>query len=62
MFHPLDYPTASEEDLQICFKGYCEWCWGNGFGDCDACRAALKKRLDEMEENRWKDWPNSAKT
>ena len=50
MFHPLDYPTESKEDLQNYFKGYCEWCWGHGFGNCDACRAALKKRLDEMEE------------
>ena len=49
MFHPLDYPTESKEDLQNYFKYYCEWCWGHGFGNCDKCKEALEKRLKEME-------------
>ena len=50
MFHPIDYPAANKEDLQNYFKGYCEWCWGHGYGDCDKCRTALQERLSELED------------
>lgn len=25
-------------DLKEWFTGYCEWCWGHGFGNCNECR------------------------
>lgn len=48
MFKPKEYDFSSIEDFERKFKGYCDWCWGSGFGDCDICRKQAeeyKKKL-----------------
>jgi len=30
-----DYKT--DEQLKAHFNTYCNWCWGHGYGNCDAC-------------------------
>lgn len=29
--------TSSSQALKSHFEGYCGWCWGNGYGNCDHC-------------------------
>lgn len=36
-----DHKTS--QDLKQHFETYCEWCWGHGYGNCDACRKIYNK-------------------
>lgn len=31
------------QDLKEHFEAYCKWCWGHGYGNCDACRKIYNK-------------------
>lgn len=35
--------TDSSESLKKQFEKYCNWCWGHGYGNCDACRKGYRK-------------------
>ena len=33
------------ERLKEKFGEYCDWCWGNGYGDCSVCRQQYEGEL-----------------
>lgn len=35
--------TSSSQALKSHFEGYCDWCWGHGYGNCDHCRKEYMK-------------------
>ena len=57
MFHPNDWDVKTKEELESAFKGYCEWCWGHGFGNCDVCKAHMREYLDTLSERGAQDEP-----
>lgn len=38
----FEHHTNSQE-LKEHFESYCDWCWGHGFGNCDACKKTYRK-------------------
>lgn len=38
----FEHHTDSKE-LEEHFNKYCEWCWGHGYGNCDACKKIYNK-------------------
>lgn len=40
------------EELKQNFNKYCNWCWGNGYGDCEDCKNILKSKIDELEREK----------
>lgn len=33
------------------FKEYCDWCWGNDYGDCSVCRQQYEEELSRRSKN-----------
>jgi hypothetical protein len=48
MFKPEEWESA--EDICKGFKNYCEWCWGNGYGNCDICKSNLNQWLKDINK------------
>jgi len=47
--------TDSSESVKSHFERHCDWCWDNGYGNCDRCKKAYNKvyipiRKRELQE------------
>ena len=49
MFKIECYRFKSKEKLDECFKEYCDWCWGHGFGNCDVCKSEFEKEKAKLK-------------
>lgn len=47
--------NMSIDDYDEWFNNYHDWCWGHGYGNCDACRKYYKQlRLAKVINERYK--------